>query len=416
MSDRSSNIPTAGEKSSKVKLLVCAPSNAAIDEVCKRLMNGVPSSNGGRHNPIIVRIGIDSSVNIAVKDISLDSLVEARVNSETSAKNGGGGYYARIQAELDDVKQAIRLKQDELKDVQGHDEKRKTVENEYHTLITRRTQLGQQSSKAKDAARDATRHLEGARRAARDAVLNEADIICATLSSAGQDSLAPYTFETVIIDEAAQAIEMSCLIPLKYGCKRCIMVGGERSPQTVNQSDRSIQTPISCHRRPSVAMQNACTTTRVSSSESPSRIRRMYSCSGECLCERLELLLKILSIQYRMHPNISELPSKVFYNGHLKDGPDMARNSAALWHARNVYGPYRFFNVEGIEMKAGTSTKNPQEALVAVELYRRLEADFGSKVNLALRIGVITMYKEQLWEMKRKFTDAFGPVILEKIE
>ena len=227
MSDRHSTIPIAGEKSIKPKLLVCAPSNAAIDEVCKRLMNGVPSSSGGQHNPVIVRIGIDSSVNIAVKDIAVDSLVEARVNADTSAKNGGGGDYARIQGELDEVKQAIRQKHEELKEVQSDDEKRKSVEDEHHSLIIRRTQLGQQSSKAKDAARDATRHLEGARRAARDAILNEADIICATLSGAGQDTLAKYTFETVIIDEAAQAIEMSCLIPLKYGCKRCIMVGGQ---------------------------------------------------------------------------------------------------------------------------------------------------------------------------------------------
>lgn len=117
-----------------------------------------------------------------------------------------------------------------------------------------------------------------------------------------------------------------------------------------------------------------------------------------------------------MHPNISELPSKVFYDGQLKDGPDMAKKTAAVWHARYAFGPYRFFNVTGTEIKAGTSTKNPQEALVGVELYRRLEADFGSKVNLALRIGVISMYKEQLWELKRKFNEAFGAGILERIE
>jgi senataxin len=216
-----------GEKQTKSKLLVCAPSNAAIDEVCKRLMNGVPSESGGRVDPKIVRIGQESVVNMAVKDVSLDSLVEARVASDTQGRGGGGGDYARIQAELDEVKAKIRAKQEEVQASQGNDEKLRTAENEFHALITRRTQLGQQSSKAKDAARDATRHLEGARRAARDTILNEADIICATLSGAGQESLAPYTFETVIIDEAAQAIEMSCLIPLKYGCKRCIMVGGE---------------------------------------------------------------------------------------------------------------------------------------------------------------------------------------------
>lgn len=32
-------------------------------------------------------------------------------------------------------------------------------------------------------------------------------------------------FDTVIIDEAAQAVEISTLIPLKYGCRRLIMIG-----------------------------------------------------------------------------------------------------------------------------------------------------------------------------------------------
>ena len=42
------------------------------------------------------------------------------------------------------------------------------------------------------------------------------------------------TFETVIIDEAAQAVELSTLIPLKYGCKRCILVGDpQQLPATV---------------------------------------------------------------------------------------------------------------------------------------------------------------------------------------
>lgn len=117
-----------------------------------------------------------------------------------------------------------------------------------------------------------------------------------------------------------------------------------------------------------------------------------------------------------MHPFISELPSKVFYGGRLTDGPDMAGKTAAIWHQRNTFGPYRFFNVNGTEQKAGTSTKNTQEAIVAVELYRRLEADFGSQITLSMRIGIISMYKEQLWELKRKFTDAFGRNILDMIE
>ena len=117
-----------------------------------------------------------------------------------------------------------------------------------------------------------------------------------------------------------------------------------------------------------------------------------------------------------MHPFISELPSKVFYDGHLKDGEDMAEKTSVVWHQRNVYGPYRFFNVEGIEQKMGTSTYNPSEAAAAVDLYSGLERDFGGKVNLSLRIGVISMYKEQVGELKRSFTKQYGEDILQKIE
>nr|XP_019012419.1 senataxin [Kwoniella pini CBS 10737]OCF51200.1 senataxin [Kwoniella pini CBS 10737] len=384
MSERRTPMSVDGRPPPKPKLLVCAPSNAAIDEVCKRLILGVPSSSGIRLSPTIVRIGIDSSVNIAVKDVSLDSLVEARVNAETNGKDGGSEY-ARLQSELDSVKQQIKDKQEQLRLVQNHEEKRKVVENDYHALVTRRTQLGQAASRAKDAARDATRHLDGARRAAKEQILNEADIICATLSGAGQDTLAAHIFETVIIDEAAQAIEMSCLIPLKYGCKRCIMVGdpNQLPPTTFSvEADRY-------HYNESLFVR---------------------------MTKNKASQVSLLSIQYRMHPFISELPSKVFYNGQLKDGPDMARKTTAVWHQRNVFGPYRFFNVNGHEEKAGTSTKNTAEALAAVDLYKRLNMDYGMKINLSMRIGVISMYKEQLWELRRRFTEAFGGTILETID
>jgi senataxin len=47
------------------------------------------------------------------------------------------------------------------------------------------------------------------------------------LSGAGHETLEQLDFEMVIIDEAAQSIELSSLIPLKFRCQRCIMVGGK---------------------------------------------------------------------------------------------------------------------------------------------------------------------------------------------
>ncbi|KAI1043017.1 hypothetical protein LB505_007884 [Fusarium chuoi] len=45
-------------------------------------------------------------------------------------------------------------------------------------------------------------------------------------------------FETVIIDEAAQCVELSALIPLKYGCYKCILVGDPKQlpPTVLSQS------------------------------------------------------------------------------------------------------------------------------------------------------------------------------------
>ena len=73
---------------------------------------------------------------------------------------------------------------------------------------------------AKDAERNAGRQAELSRKRAQQAVLDEAHVICATLSGSGHDMFRSLNieFETVIIDEAAQCVEMSSLIPLKYGC------------------------------------------------------------------------------------------------------------------------------------------------------------------------------------------------------
>ena len=42
------------------------------------------------------------------------------------------------------------------------------------------------------------------------------------------------TFDQVVIDEACQCVELSSIIPLRYGCKKCIMVGDPNQlPPTV---------------------------------------------------------------------------------------------------------------------------------------------------------------------------------------
>lgn len=122
------------------------------------------------------------------------------------------------------------------------------------------------------------------------------------------------------------------------------------------------------------------------------------------------------SIQYRMHPDISYLPSKIFYDGKLLDGPGMSEKTRQPWHIHANFGTYKFFNVlTGIEEQSGHSVRNPAECTAAVELYDRLRRDFSS-VDFDFRIGVVSMYKAQIKALRQLFSERFGKNILTRVD
>jgi senataxin len=119
-----------------------------------------------------------------------------------------------------------------------------------------------------------------------------------------------------------------------------------------------------------------------------------------------------------MHPEISVLPSKVFYKMRLRDGPDMAQKTTQAWHRSALFKPYRFFNViQGREENAhaGHSLVNREEVAIAMAIYDRLQKDFPT-VNFDSRIGIVTMYRAQMLELKRQFQARYTPEILKKID
>ena len=63
------------------RILLCAPSNAAIDEVAFRLKCS-PAAVAGKLN--VVRIGAEKAIGDAVKDITLDSLADKKLNVSTT--------------------------------------------------------------------------------------------------------------------------------------------------------------------------------------------------------------------------------------------------------------------------------------------------------------------------------------------
>ncbi|RKP26206.1 AAA domain-containing protein, partial [Syncephalis pseudoplumigaleata] len=219
-------------------------------------------------------------------------------------------------------------------------------------------------------------------------LIQRAHIICATLSSSGHELLTAsrVRFETVLIDEASQCVELSSLIPLQYDARRCILVGdANQLPPTV-LSARAIQLNY-----------------------------------ARSLFERIQTMqpasVDLLAVQYRMHPLISRFPSHIFYQGQIKDGPGMAERTQAPWHQSDLFAPFVFYNVaDGREQSyGGRSFSNLREIEVVIGLIDRLVSQF-TKVDFAGRIGVITPYKEQIRSLRLQCLRRYGERIREVID
>ena len=156
-------------------------------------------------------------------------------------------------------------------------------------------------------------------------------IVCTTLSCAGYSmfSQCKQGFDTVLIDEASQAVEVSTLIPLKYGCRRLILVGDPKQlPATV------FSEPATQHN---------------------------YEQSLFHRLQRGGHQVALLTTQYRMLPQISRFPAARFYKGALDDAPQLKRAPPMPWHELRCLAPYVFYDVADgrAEVKVSHSTISP---------------------------------------------------------
>jgi senataxin len=388
--NRGTTITVPGQPRSEAaskKLLVCAPSNAAVDELVMRFKNGIKTLNGEERKINIVRLGRGDAINANVQDVCLEGLVSKRLGLDP-----GRGQDQEATKKLFETHKQIseqlrnaRAQQDtgELKG-----DAASKLQSDIDALRRRKAELGTKIDNTKDEERLQSRNADLNRRRAQEAILNDAHVICATLSGSGHEMFQGLSieFETVIIDEAAQCVEMSALIPLKYGCAKCILVGDPKQlPPTVFSKEAA---------------------------------RFQYE---QSLFARMEKNhpndVHLLDTQYRMHPEISLFPSRTFYDGKLMDGGDMAGLRKQPWHQSMLLGPYRFFDVQGQHQAApkGHSLINLAEIDIAMKLYKRLTSDFPD-YNFQGKVGIITPYKSQLRELKSRFTTAYGANIIEDIE
>ncbi|KZF20824.1 tRNA-splicing endonuclease [Xylona heveae TC161] len=370
------------------KLLVCAPSNAAVDELVMRLKEPVKTLNGEPKPLRVVRIGRSDAINANVMDVTLEELVNAKLNLANGNKNNPGDEIHKIMMEHKATSDELNVVRTILDEARAKGEQAAEQQRNFELLKRKKAMLSTQLDNARDRGNTAARDAEINRRRVQQEILDQADVICATLSGSGHDMFQNLNieFETVIIDEAAQSIELSALIPLKYGCSKCILVGDPKQlpPTVLSREAARFQYEQSLF----VRMQG----------NHPNDVH-------------------LLDTQYRMHPDISRYPSKAFYDGKLLDGPGMDQLRQKPWHASGVLGPYRFFDVQGQHQSApkGHSLINVAELNIALMLFDRLITDFRG-YDFKGKVGIITPYKSQLRELKTRFAAKYGESILSSVD
>ncbi|KAL4137423.1 hypothetical protein PRIC2_000943 [Phytophthora ramorum] len=211
-----------------------------------------------------------------------------------------------------------------------------------------------------------------------ETILSKASIIACTLSKAGSGDFSELKrgFDALIIDEAAQAVELSTLVPIRERVARVVLVGDPK------QLPATVKSVVAAHAR--------------------------YDRS---LFERIAqsgVAPSMLRVQYRMHPFLRDFPSKRFYGGMLTDGPSVMERVQKVCpgvYARTSFQPFLLYDVDNSREEDMNGSKyNRVEAAFCVSLCQNMFESCADVRNNKWSVGFVSPYKEQVRVLRQEIT------------
>ena len=308
------------------RVLACAASNLAVDNLFERLL-----AAGEK----VIRIGHPARVLPQLREQTLDLLVESHPDLKLAREWTKEAWVLRRQA-------------------------------------SKFTRSAPEPGTRRDARQEAKRLLQDARELEERLVaylLDSAQIVCATLTGLNEDLLGDRQFDLAVIDEAAQATEPCCWIPVLRS-RRLVLAGDHcQLPPTIISSEA---------RRQGFHI---------------SLMEKLVQQHGDSIARRL-------NTQYRMHEQIMQFSSDEFYGGTLIAAEsvrnhllsDLPKVSPLSLTQTSV----RFFDTAGSHCEEqaeadGSSHENQGEAeFVAWQVNELISAGI-----LPAEIAVITPYSSQ---------------------
>lgn len=332
----------------KLRVLVCGPSNISVDNIVERL---------APHKVPIVRLGHPARLLPSVLNHSLDVLTQT---SEAAA------IVKDVRKEMDQKQASIR------KTKSGRE--RKVIYGELKEL------------------RKEFRERE---RRCVDSLITTSKVVLATLHGAGGFQLKDDEFDVIIIDEASQALEAQCWVPL-LKAKKAVLAGDH------------LQLP------PTIKSLNS--KTKLKAKEGEGIIKGMTletTMFDRLLALHGPSIKRMLTIQYRMHEKIMRFPSDELYESKLVAAESVKDRLLKdlpyeVEETEDTVEPLIFFDTqggdfpekseeEGIDKKGGKgimgeSKSNEMEAVIVKRHVQSL-VDAGVRPE---DIAVITPYNAQV--------------------
>ena len=320
-------------KQGEKQILVVAPSNTAVDLLSEKL------TDVGLN---VLRVGNPARVSERLMALTLDS----KMGAHSSAKE-----IKRLKKQAGEFKEMAHKYKRSFG--RAEREQRKALFDEAYRIMKDVDRLEQYIT---------------------DDVVGRAQVIAATPVGANHYTVRDVRYNIVVIDEAGQALEPACWIPI-LKAKKVVLAGDhcQLSP-TVRSAE---------------AAKAGLTTTLLE----------------KCIALHPQAVT-LLEEQYRMHGTIMGYSSKVFYEDRL-----VAHASVAGHLLFDADMPLEFVDTAGCgfeEKVEGVRISNPEEAALLLKHLTQMVVSLGAHYTLENfpSVAVISPYREQLYVLKEQLEHA----------
>lgn len=318
----------------------------------------------------LIQQGVKKILVTAPSNTAVDLLTEKMAEQKISVLRIGNPARVteRLLAHTMDNQMAEHSSMKDVKRLKKQAQEFKSMAHKYKRNFGRAEQ--QQRKLLFDEAYKIMKEVERSEQYVMDDVITRAQVITATLVGANHYSVRNQQYDIAIIDEAGQALEPSCWIPI-LKAKKVVLAGDH------------------CQLPPTIKSQEAA---------KGGLIKTLLE---KCV-EKHPEAVSLLEEQYRMHEHIMQFSSSIFYSNKLKANINVA---SRLLFPNDM--PLQFIDTAGCgfdEKLEGTSSTNPEEAAFLIKHLEQLVTELNAHYPLDSfpSIGIIAPYKQQILVIKEQ--------------